>query len=108
MKNRGLGPHAYTIQTLIELKKRKRQTFEIFMDQASISQDGQNTLDDQVNPSTDSQMKQTHDNFTTQLLMVYNSKLGGGRMILNPTASLNDGHFELIYLKHDLGFGPIL
>jgi len=40
--------------------------------------------------------------------MVYNSKYGGGRMILNPTASLNDGLFELIFLKQDLGFGPLL
>ena len=43
----------------------------------------------------------------SQLLMVYSAKYGGGRIILNPHGLINDGLFELIYLKNLVGFGPI-
>jgi hypothetical protein len=31
--------------------------------------------------------------------MVYNGKYGGGRMLLNSMAMINDGYFELIFYK---------
>ena len=40
----------------------------------------------------------------TQFLLVYNGKYGGGRMILNPMAILNDGYFELGYYENLIGF----
>ena len=40
-------------------------------------------------------------------MLVYNGKFGGGRMMINPMASLNDGYFELNFLKNLQGFGPI-
>ena len=37
-------------------------------------------------------------------MLVYNGKYGGGRMILNPMAILNDGFFEMIFYKNLIGF----
>jgi len=39
MKDRGWGPHAYTIQTVIELTKRKTETFDIWVDKDSYSKE---------------------------------------------------------------------
>lgn len=36
MKQRGWGPTAYTIQTVIELTKRKTESFDIYMDKNSL------------------------------------------------------------------------
>jgi hypothetical protein len=36
--------------------------------------------------------------------MVLNGKYGGGKMILNPLAVLNDGYFELYYYQNLIGF----
>lgn len=51
--------------------------------------------------------RKVFENQISQLLMVYNSKFGGGRMLLNPPGQINDGYFELTFLKDLVGFGPI-
>jgi hypothetical protein len=32
-------------------------------------------------------------------MMINNGKYGGGRMLLNPMAIINDGYFEMIFYK---------
>ncbi len=44
----------------------------------------------------------------TQFVLVYNAKYGGGRMLLNPLAILNDGFFEFIFFKNLIGFGAAM
>ena len=51
--------------------------------------------------------KLVHKDLITQYLAVYNSKFGGGRMYLNPLGIINDGYFELGFIKNLIGFGPI-
>lgn len=37
-------------------------------------------------------------------MLIYNGKYGGGRMILNPLAILNDGFFEMTFYENLIGF----
>lgn len=106
MKKKGLGPTAYTIQTVIELMKRKTEKFDIYMDHQSYFQ-GRFGEKKDSNGVTIRQEVKTHTDVTSQLLMVYNSKLGAGRKLINPMGLLNDSYFELIFLKNLVGFGPI-
>lgn len=39
--------------------------------------------------------------------MIYNSKLGAGGKLINPMGQINDGFFELMFLKKQIGLGPI-
>jgi diacylglycerol kinase family enzyme len=41
-------------------------------------------------------------------MLVYNGKYGGGRMVLNPMAILNDGYFEMLFYKNLIGFTACL
>ena len=44
----------------------------------------------------------------TQFILVYNAKYGGGRMLFNPLAILNDGYFEFFHYKNLIGFGAAM
>ena len=44
------------------------------------------------------------ENITTQFILAFNGKYGGGKMILNPMAMINDGYFEFYYWTTLLGF----
>lgn len=37
-------------------------------------------------------------------MLVYNGKYGGGRILLNPLAILNDGYFEMEFYQNLIGF----
>ena len=43
-------------------------------------------------------------NLSTQYMTVFNGKHGGGRMVLNPMAIINDGFFEVLYYNGLMGF----
>lgn len=38
------------------------------------------------------------------MILAFNGKYGGGKMILNPLAMINDGYFEFCYGSKILGF----
>lgn len=39
--------------------------------------------------------------------MVYNSKFGASRKIINPMGLINDSQFELIYLRNKIKFDQV-
>ena len=78
------GNKAYDIQAVIELWKGRQAKYDIEI------QYGQTT-------------KKITD-LETQYMTVFNGKHGGGRMILNPMAIINDGYFEVLYYNGLLGF----
>ena len=92
-----LGKHAYTVQTLIELYRRRRECYDVLIDKASLEQ----------NPNAQGYVK-WRENFDTQLFMVYNGKFGGGRIMLNPLAYMNDGYFEAVTWKNRFSFSTAL
>ena len=49
-------------------------------------------------------MTLVHENFDTQIMMVYNGKFGGGRINLSPFSVLNDGYIEAAYYKERFTF----
>ena len=81
-----LGKHAYSLQTVVELIKAREEKFDISIN------DGEFTVWD----------------LEVQFMLLYNGKFGGGRMLLNPMAIINDGHFEFYYLKNFIGFTPAI
>lgn len=92
-----LGKHAYTIQTLIELYRRRRECYDVEIDKASIETD----------PNATGLVKWKED-FDTMLFMVYNGKFGGGRIMLNPLGMMNDGYFEAVSWKNRFSFSTAL
>ena len=91
---------------MIELTKRKVETFDIWVDRESyVKDEAIKTLVEAG--AVDNYMQCIAKGQASQLLMVYSAKYGGGRIILNPHGLINDGLFELIYLKNLVGFGPI-
>jgi diacylglycerol kinase family enzyme len=67
------------------MMKRRQETFDMEIDDNIILKD-----------------------ITTQFILVFNSKFGGGRMILNPLAIINDGYFEFYYFKTLMGFSECI
>jgi len=41
-------------------------------------------------------------------VLIYNAKYGGGRMMLNPLAIINDGYFELLFYPGLIGFASAI
>ena len=90
---RYIGKTAYSVQTVIELVKRRQETFDVHFDYESVK----DTLDlpaDQSQPDADG-LVQVYSDHTTQLLFIMNSKFAGGRMLLTPSSIINDGYFEV-------------
>jgi diacylglycerol kinase family enzyme len=44
----------------------------------------------------------------TTMLMGFNSKFGGGGMILNPIAIMNDGYADMMLIPGKYGFGKMV
>ena len=80
-----LGKHAYSLQTVIELAKMRSEKYDFLIDD-----------DIQI------------ENQDTQFILVYNAKYGGGRMMLNPLAIINDGHFEFLFIQNLIGFNAAI
>ena len=76
-----IGKKAYDVYSVVELMKRKLEKFDI-------------TIDDDV----------TIKDVSTQYLYAYNSKIGGGGILINPLAMINDGYFEFCYHNGLVGF----
>lgn len=45
---------------------------------------------------------------TTQLLLVYNGKFGGGRIMLSPPSVINDGKFEIYFADEPMDTVPLI
>lgn len=82
---RFIGKHAYSLQTVIELMKMRSQRFDYL-------------INDSIR----------FDNYDTQFVLIYNAKYGGGRMMLNPLAIINDGYFELLFYPGVIGFASAI
>lgn len=48
------------------------------------------------------------ENFDTEIVMGFNGKVGGGGMILNPFAVLNDGFMDMTVVPTRVGFGTLV
>ena len=72
-----IGGSAYTVQTIIELFKKRQERFDLDIDEGRV----------------------TVSDLDAQFMMVFNGKFGGERIMCNPLGIGNDGYMELIY--HD-------
>jgi diacylglycerol kinase family enzyme len=74
------GSNAYSAQAVFQLFKNNTETFDIDVE------NGQHVYKD----------------VTTNMLMVYNSRLGGGNMVINPFGIINDGMAEVLFTQKPL------
>lgn len=98
-KRKSFGPNAYTIKTIMDLMKRKTEKFDIYMD----TQDS----DDPFERAYSQREVKTHSDLSSQVFKVYNSKFGSGKKMMNPMGLINDGYFELLFLKNKIGRGQL-
>ena len=97
---------------MIELVRRRREVYDIHIDRESLIENNgddictandklrkgeQEALDKAVRNNDD--MVPLRTNFDTQIILVYNGKSGGGRIMLNPLGMINDGYFELGFVS---------